>query len=77
VAQVDRGAEALHLRFAPQTSLSPEALVRTVRSIAGATVSAQGVLRVPLRASTPLDDLRAVLATLENAIPAVAGASAL
>jgi transcription-repair coupling factor (superfamily II helicase) len=77
VAQVDRGSEALHLRFGGHTRLSTEALVRTVRSISGATVSAQGVLRVPLRATTPLDDLRAVLATLEARVPLVAGAAAL
>jgi transcription-repair coupling factor (superfamily II helicase) len=77
VSQIDRGADALHIRFAPQADRPAEALVRAVRSLPGSTVSAQGVLRAPMRSSDPLTELGAILDTLEATAAAHAGSSPL
>src|SRR5437867_2082152 len=62
-------AVALHLRFAPTIPIAPEALVSAVRHLPGATLSPQGVLRVPvpLTASAPVA-LGAVLRELEASL---------
>ena len=44
------GGRRLHLRFAPDPPLAPEALVRTGAPLPGASLSPQGVLRVALPA---------------------------
>jgi transcription-repair coupling factor (superfamily II helicase) len=75
VAQVDRGAEALHIRFSGQPALPPEALVRVVRALPGATVSAQGVLRLPIPAGDPLGVLAGFFDVLENNVAALAASS--
>jgi len=75
IAQIDRSAEALHVRFHPNTILPPQALVRVVRALPEATVSAQGVLRVPLRAAGPLEDLEAFFDVLGHEVSALAGSS--
>jgi transcription-repair coupling factor (superfamily II helicase) len=72
IAQIDCGSEALHVRFAPNAPLSTEALVRTVRALGGASVSAQGVLRVPLQTKDPLEDTARVLETLIRSATALA-----
>jgi transcription-repair coupling factor (superfamily II helicase) len=48
LTQVDLAGGALHLRFAETALIAPEALVARVRSLAGASLSPQGVLRAPL-----------------------------
>ena len=77
VAQVDRGAEALHIRFSAQPALPPEALVRVVRSLPGATVSTQGVLRVPMTTADTFTALTGFFDALENNVAALAGTSKL
>jgi len=69
VVQADLAGSALHLRFAPAIPLAPEALVSAVRRLAGATLSPQGVLRVPVppTASAPAA-LDVVLRELEGAL---------
>jgi transcription-repair coupling factor (superfamily II helicase) len=69
VVQADLAGGALHLRFAPTTPLAPEALVPLVRRLPGATLSPQGVLRVPVPpASAAPAALGAILRTLEAAL---------
>ena len=66
MAQVDLAGGALHLRFVAPPPLRPEALVGAVRRLAGATLSPQGVLRVPLPpAASALLALGSVLQALE------------
>jgi hypothetical protein len=69
VVQADLAGSALHLRFAPAIPIAPDALVSTVRRLAGATLSPQGVFRVPMP-STPsaLGALGSVLRELERAL---------
>jgi transcription-repair coupling factor (superfamily II helicase) len=65
VSQVDFAGGALHVRFAPHPALAPNALVAFVRSRAGATLSPQGVLRVPTPpGSGALDALAGLLRAL-------------
>jgi transcription-repair coupling factor (superfamily II helicase) len=75
VTQVDRAADALHIRFAAQPALPPEALVRVVRALPGASVSAQGVLRLPLVGREPLAALATFFDVLQANVSALAGAS--
>jgi transcription-repair coupling factor (superfamily II helicase) len=75
IAQIDRGAEALHVRFHPHPSLPPQALVRVVRAIPGATVTPQGILRLPRRGTGPLEDLEAFFDVLTSEVTALAGTS--
>jgi hypothetical protein len=75
IAQIDRGSESLHVRFSARTVLPSEGFVRAVRSLRGASVSAQGLLRVPLRAASPLEDVRQVLDALEHQRAAVESGS--
>jgi transcription-repair coupling factor (superfamily II helicase) len=51
LVQVDRSPDALHLRFGPETPLSPQHLAGWVRGLPGASVSSQGVVRVPVPAA--------------------------
>ena len=68
IVQVDLGGSSLHARFGPAAPLRPERLVGFVRSHAGAGLSPQGVLRVPLEpASPPLPSLEALLDDLSRA----------
>ena len=69
VMQADLAGSALHLRFTPTIPVAPEALVSAVRRLAGATLSPQGVLRVPVppMASAPVA-LGAVLRELEASL---------
>ena len=60
VAQVDAAGSALVVRFAPRTSLSPEALVRIAAERPGARLLPEG-LRWPLAAEAPLDALSELL----------------
>jgi transcription-repair coupling factor (superfamily II helicase) len=69
VQQVDLGAGALHLRFAPDGPAA-QGLVATVTTWSGASLSPQGLLRVPVAAGRPaLDALDEVLGTLEAVGP--------
>ena len=69
VVQADLAGSALHLRFAPAIPIAPEALVAAVRRLSGATLSPQGVLRVPVPpASSPPVALGAVLRELEASL---------
>jgi transcription-repair coupling factor (superfamily II helicase) len=74
VVQADLAGGALHLRFAPTTPLAPAALVPVVRRLPGASLSPQGVLRVPLLAgaAAPLA-LASVLRALEAALEGGSG----
>jgi transcription-repair coupling factor (superfamily II helicase) len=76
VAQVDRTAGALAVRFGPQPPLAAGTLVSWVRSLSGASLSPQGILRVPLpAAAAPMPALDALLRSLESAMLAPAGAA--
>jgi transcription-repair coupling factor (superfamily II helicase) len=67
VIQADLAGSALHLRFAPAIPIPPDALVAAVRRLAGATLSPQGVLRVPMPApASALGALGSVLRELEK-----------
>jgi transcription-repair coupling factor (superfamily II helicase) len=74
VVQADLAGGALHLRFAPTTPLAPETLVPVVRRLPGASLSPQGVLRVPLPpgSAAPL-----ALASVLRALEGVGAASSL
>jgi len=69
---MDLAGSALHARFGPETPLRPERLVGLVRSIPGASLSPQGVLRVPVgpgtRPVTAVAELLAGLSQVEAAI---------
>jgi transcription-repair coupling factor (superfamily II helicase) len=67
VVQADLAGSALHLRFGPAVAIAPDALVAAVRPLAGATLSPQGVLRVPMPATaSALGALGSVLRELET-----------
>jgi transcription-repair coupling factor (superfamily II helicase) len=67
VVQADLAGSALHLRFGPAVAIPPDALVAAVRRLAGATLSPQGVLRVPMPApASALGALGSVLRELET-----------
>ena len=69
VVQADLAGSALHLRFGPAVPISPDALVSAVRRLAGATLSPQGVLRVPVPATASAPGaLGSVLRELEAAV---------
>jgi transcription-repair coupling factor (superfamily II helicase) len=73
--QADAAAGALHLRFAADAPAGP-GLVDVVPGIPGASLSPQGVLRVPLPAGgLPLPALEALLGTLEAAMASTPAAS--
>jgi transcription-repair coupling factor (superfamily II helicase) len=78
LAQVDRSAGALHLRFWPSAAPAPDLLVRLVRSLPGASLTPAGVLRVPQAPGTaPLDGLAALFGRLQEAlVPVAEGARA-
>jgi transcription-repair coupling factor (superfamily II helicase) len=66
VQQADLGPAALHLRLGPGTPLAGEALARIPDVLRGATLTPQGVLRVPIVASSrPLALLDEILGALE------------
>jgi len=68
VVQADLGAVALHLRLAPDGPLAL-AVATVVRAVSGATITAEGVLRVPVSAGRPpLALLEAVLGALESTL---------
>jgi transcription-repair coupling factor (superfamily II helicase) len=67
VLQADLGTHALHVRLGPQTPLAPERLVAVTRSLPGASLSPEGVLRAPLSSSAhALDALDALLGRLKR-----------
>jgi transcription-repair coupling factor (superfamily II helicase) len=74
IVQADLAGGSLHLRFAPTTPLAPETLVPVVRRLPGASLSPQGVLRVPLPpgSAAPL-----ALASVLRALEGVGAASSL
>ena len=72
ITQVDLLEGVLHVRFSPETPLTPEGLLEVVRSRAGASPSPQG-LRAPLLAGVaPLEGLAEILGRLEAALPRAA-----
>lgn len=67
LTQIDLAGGALHLRFAETGGLPPEALVARVQAVPGASLSPQGVLRVPFPAGDDaLEALPELLALLEE-----------
>jgi transcription-repair coupling factor (superfamily II helicase) len=71
ILQVDRAAAALHVRLSGEGAVAPERIVGFVRSVPGATLSPQGVLRVPLpEADDSLTGLEALLGHFERPGPA-------
>jgi len=69
ITQVDLLEGVVHVRFAPETLLTPEGLLEVVRSRPGATPSPQG-LRAPLAPNVaPLAGLAEILGRLESALP--------
>jgi transcription-repair coupling factor (superfamily II helicase) len=68
IAQVDRSAGALHLRFWPSAAPPPELVVPLVRRLAGASLTPAGILRVPLAPGTAaLDGVLALFDRLQEA----------
>jgi transcription-repair coupling factor (superfamily II helicase) len=66
VLQVDRSGSALHVKMSGESAVGPERLVAFVRGLAGAALSPQGVLRVPLpEGGDSVSGLEAVLSRLE------------
>ena len=66
VQQADLGPAAIHLRLGPATPLGGETLARIPAALRGASVSPQGVLRIPVVVPTrPLALLDEVLSALE------------
>jgi transcription-repair coupling factor (superfamily II helicase) len=77
VAQVDRSAGALHLRFWPSAAPAPDLLVRLVRGMPGASLTPAGVLRVPVPTGPALPEVESLLFRLEEALsPAEEGRQA-
>jgi transcription-repair coupling factor (superfamily II helicase) len=74
IVQVDLVAGALHLRLADATPIPPEAILDHVRRRPGASLSPQGVIRVPLAGADALTALDGLLAGLEAAFAAETGA---
>jgi transcription-repair coupling factor (superfamily II helicase) len=73
IAQVDRGAARLTVRFGAATPVAPGTLVALVRRRPGAALSPDGVLRWPLaETAEPLAALDELLGALEGA-PQAAG----
>ena len=67
LTQIDLAGGALHLRFGEAGGLAPEALVARVQAVPGASLSPQGVLRVPFPAGDDaLEALPELLALLEE-----------
>jgi transcription-repair coupling factor (superfamily II helicase) len=66
VLQVDLGTAAVHLRLGPGTPLGGATLARIPEALDGATLTPQGVVRVPVVvASRPLAELHEILVALE------------
>jgi hypothetical protein len=56
------------VRFSPEPALSGKALVGLVGSLPGASLSPQGVLRIPSQGEEkPLEGLDSLMTTLEHA----------
>jgi transcription-repair coupling factor (superfamily II helicase) len=71
VQQADLGPAAVHLRLAPSTPLGGATLARVPEVLPGASLTPQGVVRVPVPASSrPLEVLDAVLSGLEGLVAA-------
>ena len=67
LTQIDLAGGALHLRFGESGGLPPEALVARVQAVPGASLSPQGVLRVPFPAGDDaLEALPELLGLLEE-----------
>jgi transcription-repair coupling factor (superfamily II helicase) len=64
ILQVDHAAQAFHVRFRSAPSLEPLRLVAFVETTRGASVSPQGILKVPW-AGEPLRGLEVLLEALE------------
>jgi transcription-repair coupling factor (superfamily II helicase) len=72
VLQADLGAAAVHLRLGPGTPLGGETLARIPALFHGATVTPQGVLRIPvLGAARPLVVLDEIVSALEALVASV------
>jgi transcription-repair coupling factor (superfamily II helicase) len=66
LVQVDRTADGLHLRFGAEATRSPQELAAWVGTLAGASVSVAGVVRVPVAAAeTGLEALGELLEGLQ------------
>jgi transcription-repair coupling factor (superfamily II helicase) len=63
IRQVERSSAALSLQLHAETPLPPEALLRFVQGQVGASLSPDGVLRLPT--STGLDPLASLAAALQ------------
>jgi transcription-repair coupling factor (superfamily II helicase) len=71
VAQVDRSAGALHVRFWPSAAPAPDRLVRLVRGTPGASLTPAGVLRVAVPTGAALPEVESLLLRLEEALAPV------
>ncbi len=67
ISQIDLSGARLNLRFDASTPLPPAALVAATRSLPGASLSPEGLLRAPASASDPLASVGALLDRLEAA----------
>jgi transcription-repair coupling factor (superfamily II helicase) len=65
ILQADLGAQALHLRFSPDTPLPADIAPRFVRALPGSSFSPQGALRVPVAEGAP------ALAVVDGALRAL------
>jgi hypothetical protein len=67
ISQVDAAGGSLHLRFASNTPLPPETLVRAARGLVGGGLSPQGILKGRLsEGEDPVERLSVLLAALED-----------
>jgi hypothetical protein len=74
IVQADVAGAVLHLRFGAEAPLPPAGLVDLVRSRPGASLTPQGILRIPF--ASPPGPLASVTALIER-LEAVGRASAL
>ncbi|HEY6547959.1 MAG TPA: TRCF domain-containing protein, partial [Vicinamibacteria bacterium] len=72
IAQVDASTSSFSLRFSPETSFPPEALIAAVKSLPGARLNPEG-LRIPRPPGAPVSaGLASLLSRLEEALGAEA-----
>jgi transcription-repair coupling factor (superfamily II helicase) len=67
IAQIDLGGSRLSLRFAANTRLDAAALVAATRTLPGASLSPEGILKIAPSSSDPLLSVAAILERLEVA----------
>jgi transcription-repair coupling factor (superfamily II helicase) len=68
VGQIERSERSLVLRFGPEAAAAPERLIATVKTTPGASLTPDGLLRLPVASlADPLAAVAAALSALEGA----------